>query len=562
MLLASGLAMAAVEPPALDLQLNAGAAKTAEAHAHLLKARVLEDAGQMREALGQYLEALKSDPANAELLEKTAGIAADYGSMEQALVILRDAVKSPAASPELYAVVIHFCTTHPGDHNALLKLAYNLAEELPKRFPQNAAAYECAVEFQLAQSQRAAAIQAIQQALKQDVKSAEFWLRTTRVAEDIWPLDDDDFRAQHLKKVNPYLERALQSATEQNNEDATLMVADYYLQSNQLAQAASVCEVIVKRNGSLEARKRLVQIYEAMEKPVGLLKALEDLVKAFPLETEHRKLLASQYLQMGEIGKAVVQLEAPLQDGGGGLSDYLQLSNLLRLAVQPEKFLQFTRRAAKRFPDEPRILYFQALAHSQLKQYADAAKLFEQTNTLAETKCPEILDDAFHFAHGIALERGGQFADAAKQFEKSISLTPPDEPMRAAGTMNYLGYMWLDRSEHLDKAEELILKAIELDPENAAYQDSIGWLHFRNGKNEEALKELLKAESMLKDVESGDAEIFDHIAQAYDKLNQRDKAEEYWQRVLDLKPADVKLISRVEKSLGLEKTEAAEKEGK
>ncbi|MEI6536531.1 MAG: hypothetical protein WCN98_14385, partial [Verrucomicrobiaceae bacterium] len=59
----------------------------------------------------------------------------------------------------------------------------------------------------------------------------------------------------------------------------------------------------------------------------------------------------------------------------------------------------------------------------------------------------------------------------------------------------------------------------------------------------------------LKDVESEDAEIFDHIAQTYDKLNQRAKAEEYWRRVLDLKPPDEKLIRRVENSLGLKKEE-------
>lgn len=282
------------------------------------------------------------------------------------------------------------------------------------------------------------------------------------------------------------------------------------------------------------------------------MKALEELVKAFPLDVEHRKILASHYLQMRDIDKAVAQLEAALQAGGGGLQAYLQLSNLMRLTKQPEKFLQFAQRAGKLFPGEPRVMYFQALAHTQLKQYADAAKLFDRAGSLAETMCPEILDDAFHFAHGVALERDGQFDGAAKQFEKSIGLTPVDELARAAGTMNYLGYMWLERGEHFDKAEELIRKAIELDPDNAAYLDSIGWLHFRTGKFEDALQELLKAESMLKDVESEDAEIFDHIAQTYEKLNQRSKAEEYWRRVLDLKPSDEKLIRRVEKLLGLE----------
>lgn len=552
MLAVASLAVAAVEPAAPDFQLNANGAKSAEAHAHFLSARMLEDAGQMREALGHYLEALKSDPLNPELLEKTVGIAADYGSVDQALGLLRDAVKLPAATAELYAVFIRFCSTHPGENNASFKVASDLVNEALTRFPKDARAYETAVDFHLTQGRRAEAVLVMEKAAKQDVKDAEFWLRIGRVAEDVWPLADAEFRADHLKKVNAFMARALPFATAQNNEDATLQVADYYLLSNQQALSASVCEGLVKRNGSLEARKRLIRLYEAMERPEDSLKALEELVKAFPLDVEHRKILASHYLQMRDIDKAVAQLEAALQAGGGGLQAYLQLSNLMRLTKQPEKFLQFAQRAGKLFPGEPRVMYFQALAHTQLKQYADAAKLFDRAGSLAETMCPEILDDAFHFAHGVALERDGQFDGAAKQFEKSIGLTPVDELARAAGTMNYLGYMWLERGEHFDKAEELIRKAIELDPDNAAYLDSIGWLHFRTGKFEDALQELLKAESMLKDVESEDAEIFDHIAQTYEKLNQRSKAEEYWRRVLDLKPSDEKLIRRVEKLLGLE----------
>lgn len=553
LLVAASVAVAAIEPAAPDLLLHASGEKSAAAHAHFLSARMLEDAGQMREALGHYLEALKADSANAELLEKTAGIAADYGSVDQALGILRDAVKSPAAKAELYAVFIRFCAMHPGENNAQIKVANELVEDALKRFPQDASAYETAVGFHLMQGQRAEAVRVMEKAAKQDVKDAEFWLRVGRVSEDVWPLADADFRADHLKKVNAFIARALPYATAQNNEDATLQVADYYLLSNQIALSASVCEGMVKRNGSLDARKRLVRLYEALERNEDSFKALEELVKAFPQEVEHRKILANQYLQMREIDKAVAQLEAALQAGGGGLKDYLQLSNLMRLTKQSEKFLEFTRRAGKLFPGEPRVMYFQALAHIQLKQYADAAKLFDRAGTLAETMCPEILDDGFYFSHGVALERDGNYAEAEKKFEKSMGLTPVDELARAAGTMNYLGYMWLERGEHLDKAEELIRKAIELDPDNAAYQDSMGWLHFHTGKFEEALKELLKAESMMKDVEPEDAEIFDHIAQTYDKLNQRAKAEEYWRRVLDLKPSDEKLILRVEKSLGLEK---------
>jgi tetratricopeptide (TPR) repeat protein len=398
-------------------------------------------------------------------------------------------------------------------------------------------------------------------AAKQNVADPRFWLRSGRMAQDVWPIADADKRRANVQKINPFFEKARDLALAAKDQEAAIAAADYFLFSNQLPAAAEICEKVVKQGGGLEARSRLVRLYEALEKPAESLRVLEDLVKAFPNDVEHRRLLAGQYLQKREIEKAAQQLQAALQEGGGELQDYLQLCNLLRFSKEPDRFLRFTQRAAQLFPREPRVTYFSALAHSRAKQHAGAAKLFDQAATQAATKAPELLDDMFHFNHGVALERCGRFEDAAKQFEKSIHLTPPGDPSRAAGTLNYLGYMWLERGEHLDQSEQLIRKANELEPDNAAYVDSLGWVLFKRGKTAESLKELLRAESLMKEITAEDAEILDHIAQAHDKLNQRAKAEEYWRRVLDLKPEARALIDRARKELGLTKPEPAPSDG-
>ena len=53
--------------------------------------------------------------------------------------------------------------------------------------------------------------------------------------------------------------------------------------------------------------------------------------------------------------------------------------------------------------------------------------------------------------------------------------------------------MWADQNTHLDEAEDYIKRALAADPENGAYLDSLGWLHFRRGQYEQALAELLNA---------------------------------------------------------------------
>jgi len=539
------------KPASADQKLNATEEKRGDALAHFVEAQRLEDTGRMREALGHYLKALDAG-VDAPLIGHVADIAANFGSLDEALNVFETACKNPSSSGIL-ASYTQFCVSHSQERKELEQTAEKISEEALTRFPKEFTAYENAVRFRLWQGDRAKAAQVLEQALKQNTADPQFWFMTGHMAQEVWPLADTDKRAEHLQKINPFFDRAEKFAQESANEDASLRAADYFLFSNQLPRAAAICESVIKRNGSLDARKRLVRLYEAMERPADSLKSLEELVEAYPLDVEHRKLLANQYIQKREYPKALAQLQAALQAGGGGLQDYLQICNLLRVTQQPEKYLQFTQRAVQLYPGEPRTLYHEALAQSQNKNYAEGAKLFEETTKLAETRAPELLDDSFHFAHGVSLERGGRFDEAAIQFEKSIELTPTDNLPSAANAMNYLGYMWLERGEHLDKAEELIRKANELEPDNAAYMDSLGWLHFKAGKVDQALAELLQAEKKLKKVEPEDAEILDHIAQAYDKTGRRPKAEEYWKRVVDLKPPDEKLLKRAKQELGLEK---------
>lgn len=565
-----------------DLALQTNKETLATAHARLLAARMLESEERMREALAHYLAFLQSNTGNPDLVAHIAELALNYQGLDAAVKLLEESVKTHADRPEPYVNFIRFTLTYADDQNGLLDRGTTLAAEAVKRFPTHLDCYVAAVRCHLASASakpgasgppgsRSAAELVLDEAGKQNVADPAYWLGLGRIAMEVWPIADGEERASHLARVNPFYEKAAQKAQAAHDEDAELRISDFYLFSNQLEKAAAICETVVKRSGILDARKRLVRLYDALDRSEESFKALEDLVQAYPFDVEHRKLIASHYVQKAqnaaralkpdeaavENRKAVEHLEAALQAGGGDLNDYLQISSLLRFIQDPDKFDRFTSRAQQLYPGEPRLSWFRAQSLGQLKKYADAAKAYAESARLAETRAPEILDDQFHFSWGVALERSGQFEAAAKQFQKSIDLTPTEDPPRAAGAMNYLGYMWLDRNEHLDVAETLIRKANEMEPDNSAFIDSLGWLLFKQGKYTEALTELLRAEKLLREEqptpESGDAEIYDHIAQTADKLGQRDKALEYWKRALDVNPEVPSIRERAERELGLTK---------
>ena len=117
------------------------------------------------------------------------------------------------------------------------------------------------------------------------------------------------------------------------------------------------------------------------------------------------------------------------------------------------------------------------------------------------------------------------------------------DPANAAEVYNYLGYMWVEHNMHLDEAEQMINKALELDPTNGAYLDSLGWLKFRKGKYEEALGDLLRAaQSLTRD----DPVVFEHIGDTYARLNKVPQALEYWQKAIALDGDNKALAEKVE----------------
>ena len=87
-----------------------------------------------------------------------------------------------------------------------------------------------------------------------------------------------------------------------------------------------------------------------------------------------------------------------------------------------------------------------------------------------------------------SLERGGNPAEGEKVFLQLLAMRPND-----SATQNYLGYMWADQGVQLEKARDMLEKAVAREPRNAAYLDSLGWAYFRLGELQSADKNLREA---------------------------------------------------------------------
>jgi tetratricopeptide (TPR) repeat protein len=106
------------------------------------------------------------------------------------------------------------------------------------------------------------------------------------------------------------------------------------------------------------------------------------------------------------------------------------------------------------------------------------------------------------FELGSAFERAGDRGNAEKTFLGILEKNPEH-----AGTMNYLGYMWAESGQNLDRAAAMLTKAVGQEPRNGAYIDSLGWVYYRQGKLDLAEKLLTDATRLL----PNDATVHEHL---------------------------------------------------
>ena len=118
----------------------------------------------------------------------------------------------------------------------------------------------------------------------------------------------------------------------------------------------------------------------------------------------------------------------------------------------------------------------------------------------------------------------GKETAASEAMAKALALRP-DFP----AFNNDVAYGWIDKGLHLDKAEPMIRLAVSRSPRNAAYLDTYGWLLYKKGDFDAAMKWLLWAKGANR---GGDPVIHDHLGDTAWRQLRKDEAIEHWKQAV------------------------------
>ncbi len=198
-----------------------------------------------------------------------------------------------------------------------------------------------------------------------------------------------------------------------------------------------------------------------------------------------------------------------------GESDYF-VDSRVQLASLYEKQEKYTEavaavRAALEKDDRRRKELFRFLAeiYRKAKDYTNAIEAMHRVVELDPGS------DRVHFALGALYDESKDKDKTIEYMQKAIELNPD-----YAAALNYLGYTYADMGVELDRAEGLIIRALEIAPNDGFYIDSLGWVYYQKGDYRRAIEQLEKAVHLVVD----DPVIIEHLGDAYLKDGQQAKA--------------------------------------
>ena len=536
--------------PAADLALRPQAAHKADALAHFVEGLGFEEDGEMERALDAYRKVLNVDPGQSELASRVAGLLIQEDDFPQAIDVLKDAIKANPNNAEPYQQLAFIYTRYLKRTDQAVDYA-NRAIALN---PGDVEGYQRLVEIELAAGQEKNAIEALDRALKVDSSDPNFWTRLGKLYVAILFKSDSQPKPEELKKINEVFKRAAEHA----GDDPGILkeVADYYAASQQLKDAIPLyLRVLELQPDDANAREKLATGFVLTNQRDKAVEMLEQIIKEHPekyqpydllaqvLDEEARSLQRANRMEeaKAKFTKVSVNYEQSLLINPNHVGTYVRLAELfLGPLKDADRAVKLLGDARRRFPGAPEIVYYLAIAQREAKQSQQAVATFEEA--LHEAQLEEdddFVNAKFYFNYGAAAEQAGLYDKAADLLRKSIAL----DPENSAEAYNYLGFMWADHNMNLDEAETMIRRALQSEPNNASYLDSLGWVEFRKGQFDRALGNLLQA---AKNAGREDPVVFEHIGDTYLKLNRTREALEAWQKALALDPKNKNLADKIQ----------------
>jgi tetratricopeptide (TPR) repeat protein len=251
--------------------------------------------------------------------------------------------------------------------------------------------------------------------------------------------------------------------------------------------------------------------------------------------------LAELYDQIGKHDAASESFGRVPQDSPLWLNAQLGKAYALNSMERIDDAKALLKELITAYPDDPRPYSTLGNILRANKDYAEAASHYSDAIERLGPETPSHW--SAYYSRGICYERLKEWSKAEADLQKALKLDAEQEL-----ALNYLGSSWVDQNINVEKAMDLIRRAVQKRPNDGYFVDSLGWAYFRQNDYAQAVKHLERAVELKPD----DPVINDHLGDAYWKVGRRLEAGYQWNYALGLKPEpdeEKRIREKLEKGL-------------
>ena len=321
-----------------------------------------------------------------------------------------------------------------------------------------------------------------------------------------------------LKAFNDLLE------IDPENGLAHYSLANYYRQNDEIEKTeAELLLAVGSKDLELETKLVILNYYTDVlvddpSKGPYTKKLFDAFEKANPNNARAYAAIGDFYYKQGEPVKARGYIYKSLELEKDKFQVWNQLIIIDSELQDWEAMVKDGEAALELFPSNPAFYYFLGIGYMQNEDYENAIEVLETGKMMIFKNEGGLVD--FQTLLGDVYNSAGQYKKSAEYYEKVLKIQPDNIYV----LNNYAYYLSL-RKENLDKAKKMAKRAVELEPDQYNYQDTYGWVLYKNGDYEEA------AIWLEKSVNSGgsvNGEILEHYGDALFMIGKKEKALEIW----------------------------------
>ena len=342
-------------------------------------------------------------------------------------------------------------------------------------------------------------------------------------------------RAQRFPLAIQEYERAAQINS--NWPSPFLNLAELHKKLKNFETAAENYEAYIKLYPNYDQVRTLVGLYAQMKQFDKALETLKRYVEIDPESIEARLALGGYCLAAERYDEALSHIREAIRLDSNIAEAHAMLGRYHLVASDdPVKALESYTAALQIDNDNADALFGLAMTYGRMGDLNNALLTLQ---TILKNNPANL--HAVEQMSMIYAENDTSPSDAAEMIRGAIESVTGLPTQLSPAILNTVGFIYADKGLHLDGAVALIQKALEAEPANPAYLDSLGWAYYRQSRYDEAAVYLKRAADAAPD----NAVILDHLGDAYLKVDQADAAVASWKSALEFDPGNAEIEAKV-----------------